>query len=47
MARTRRDDAGPAYALSTVPRNRRPVLDRLASASRRFQVHALVELDVS
>ncbi|MFC5791409.1 hypothetical protein EDM22_07600 [Agromyces tardus] len=39
--------AGPGYALSPVPRYRRPVLDRLTSASRRFQVHALVELDVS
>jgi len=47
VARTRPDDAGPAYVLSPVPKNRRPVLDRLASASRRFQVHALVELDVS
>jgi len=38
---------GPAYALSRVPKNRQPVLDRLAGASRRFQVHALVEYDVS
>jgi pyruvate/2-oxoglutarate dehydrogenase complex dihydrolipoamide acyltransferase (E2) component len=30
-----------------VPKGRQPVLDRLAGASRRFQVHALVEFDVS
>ncbi|MUN06667.1 2-oxo acid dehydrogenase subunit E2 [Agromyces luteolus] len=30
-----------------MPRERRPVLDRLAGARRRFQVHALVELDVA
>jgi pyruvate/2-oxoglutarate dehydrogenase complex dihydrolipoamide acyltransferase (E2) component len=42
-----RAQGDPGYVLSAVPRNRRPVLDRLASASRRFQVHALVELDVS
>lgn len=49
MARAPSDlgDVEPGYVLSPVPRNRRPVLDRLASASRRFQVHALVELDVS
>ncbi|WP_438855803.1 2-oxo acid dehydrogenase subunit E2 [Agromyces sp. M3QZ16-3] len=34
------------YSLRPIPRERRPVLDRLASAHRRFQVHALVELDV-
>lgn len=39
--------AGPGYTLQPVPRERQPVLDRLAGASRRFQVHALVELDVS
>ena len=39
--------AGPGYLLQPVPRERQPVLDRLAGASRRFQVHALVELDVS
>ncbi|KRB44883.1 2-oxo acid dehydrogenase subunit E2 [Terrabacter sp. Root181] len=37
----------PGYVVQRVPRDRRPVLDRLAGASRRFQVHALVELDVS
>jgi len=35
------------YTLDPVPRNRRPVLDRLIGASRRFQVHALVEFDVT
>lgn len=40
-------DAGPAYVLQPVPRERQPVLDRLAGAGRRFQVHALLELDVS
>ena len=35
------------YTLRPVPRERQPVLDRLAGASRRFQVHALVELDVT
>ena len=39
--------SAPGYAVRRVPRNRRPVLDRLAGASRRFQVHGLVELDVS
>ena len=34
------------YVVRRVARERRPVLDRLAGASRRFQVHALVELDV-
>ena len=38
---------GPGYTLDPVPRNRRPVLDRLIGASRRFQVHALVEFDVT
>lgn len=37
---------GPGYTVAPIPRERRPVLDRLAGASRRFQVHALVELDV-
>ncbi len=37
----------PGYTLQPVPSERLPVLDRLAGASRRFQVHALVELDVS
>ncbi|MFH8252605.1 2-oxo acid dehydrogenase subunit E2 [Microbacterium sp. B2969] len=37
----------PGYVVSRVPSNRRPVLDRLVGASRRFQVHALVEFDVS
>ncbi|MFB9960887.1 2-oxo acid dehydrogenase subunit E2 [Agromyces bracchium] len=36
----------PGYTLRPIPRERRPVLDRLASAHRRHQVHALVELDV-
>jgi pyruvate/2-oxoglutarate dehydrogenase complex dihydrolipoamide acyltransferase (E2) component len=35
------------YVVRPVPRARQPVLDRLTSASRRFQVHALVELDVT
>ena len=39
--------AGPGYALHPIPKERQPVLDRLTSASRRFQVHALVELDVT
>lgn len=37
----------PSYRLRPVPPERQPVLDRLASASRRFQVHALLELDVT
>ena len=37
----------PGYVLHEVPRERQPVLDRLVGASRRFQVHALVELDVT
>ena len=36
----------PGYVIRPVPRERQPVLDRLAGASRRFQVHALAELDV-
>jgi pyruvate/2-oxoglutarate dehydrogenase complex dihydrolipoamide acyltransferase (E2) component len=39
--------AGPGYVVRPVPKDRQPVLDRLAGASRRFQVHALVELDVT
>lgn len=40
--------AGSAgYVVRPVPRERGPVLDRLAGASRRFQVHALVEFDVT
>jgi pyruvate/2-oxoglutarate dehydrogenase complex dihydrolipoamide acyltransferase (E2) component len=40
--------AGQAgYVVRPIPRGRQPVLDRLAGASRRFQVHALIELDVS
>ncbi|WP_344368633.1 2-oxo acid dehydrogenase subunit E2 [Agromyces tropicus] len=35
------------YELRRIPRERRPVLDRLASAGRRPQIHALIELDVS
>jgi pyruvate/2-oxoglutarate dehydrogenase complex dihydrolipoamide acyltransferase (E2) component len=38
---------GVGYTLQPVPRERQPVLDRLAGASRRFVVHALIELDVS
>ena len=34
------------YSVLPMARERRPVIDRLAGASRRFQVHALVELDV-
>lgn len=37
----------PGYVLHPVPRERRPVLDRLAAAGRRPQVHALLELDVA
>ena len=33
--------------MRAVPRDRQPILDRLAGASRRFQVHALLELDVT
>jgi pyruvate/2-oxoglutarate dehydrogenase complex dihydrolipoamide acyltransferase (E2) component len=39
--------SAPGYVVSRIPRNRRPVLDRLAGASRRFPVHALLEFDVS
>jgi pyruvate/2-oxoglutarate dehydrogenase complex dihydrolipoamide acyltransferase (E2) component len=39
--------SGAGYVVDRIPRGRRPVLDRLAGARRRFQVHALVELDVS
>ena len=35
------------YVLHPIPKERQPILDRLTSASRRFQVHALVELDVT
>ena len=35
------------YVVRRIPTGRQPVLDRLAGASRRFQVHALVELDVT
>lgn len=37
----------PGFVVRPIPRGRRHVLDRLASASRKFQVHALVELDVT
>lgn len=57
MARTRPRDAdvrvheapggGPGYVVRPIPRERQPVLDRLVGASRRFQIHALVELDVT
>jgi pyruvate/2-oxoglutarate dehydrogenase complex dihydrolipoamide acyltransferase (E2) component len=47
-ARVRQPRPGAAgFTLAPVPRERRPVLDRLAGASRRFQVHALAELDVT
>ena len=39
--------AGPGYVLQPVPRERRPVLDRLIGANRHFNVHALVEPDVT
>lgn len=40
--------ARPAgYVVRRIAPAREPVLDRLAGASRRFQVHALVELDVT
>ncbi|MGO4598732.1 2-oxo acid dehydrogenase subunit E2 [Terrabacter sp. 2RAF25] len=35
------------YVVRRVGKERDPVLDRLVGASRRFQVHALVELDVA
>ena len=38
---------GTAGLRPPIPKERQPVLDRLTSASRRFQVHALVELDVT
>ena len=37
----------PGYVVGRIPKERQPVLDRLAGASRRFQVHALTELDVT
>jgi pyruvate/2-oxoglutarate dehydrogenase complex dihydrolipoamide acyltransferase (E2) component len=37
----------PGFVVRRIPPERRPVLDRLIGASRRYQVHALVELDVS
>lgn len=37
----------PDYVVRRVGRERDPVLDRLVGAGRRFQVHALVELDVT
>ena len=37
----------PGYVVRRIPKERRPVLDRLAGASRRFQVHALLEFDVT
>ncbi|MFM6848040.1 MAG: 2-oxo acid dehydrogenase subunit E2 [Terrabacter sp.] len=40
--------ARPAgYVVRRIAREREPVLDRLVGASRRFQVHALIELDVT
>jgi len=48
MSRRGETRAGePGYVVRRIPRERRPVLDRLVGASRRHQVHALVELDVS
>lgn len=41
-----RAGGGTGYSVRPMSKERRPVLDRLAGASRRFQVHALVELDV-
>ncbi|WP_323101118.1 2-oxo acid dehydrogenase subunit E2 [Intrasporangium sp. YIM S08009] len=39
--------SGPSgFVVRGIPPERQPVLDRLAGAARRFQVHALVELDV-
>jgi pyruvate/2-oxoglutarate dehydrogenase complex dihydrolipoamide acyltransferase (E2) component len=43
----RRQPAGHGYVLKPVPSERQPVLDRLAGASRRFTVHALLEVDVT
>ena len=43
----RRADRRAGLRRSARAEERQPVLDRLAGASRRFQVHALVELDVS
>lgn len=40
-------EAGCGYVLTPVPRERQPVLDRLVGASRRFTVHALLEVDVT
>lgn len=40
-------DGGAGYVVGPVPRSRQPVLDRLAGAGRRPQVHALVEFDVT
>ena len=40
-------DGGPGYVVRRIPKDRQPVLDRLAGASRRFQVHTLIELDVT
>src|SRR4051812_43698667 len=45
--RAGRWSAGRGFAVARVTKERQPVLDRLAGASRRFQVHALVELDVT
>ena len=42
-----RHPLNPGYVVRPIPKERQPVLDRLTSASRRFQVHALVELDVT
>jgi pyruvate/2-oxoglutarate dehydrogenase complex dihydrolipoamide acyltransferase (E2) component len=39
--------AGRGYVPRPVPGDRQPVLDRLAGASRRFTVHALLEVDVT
>jgi len=47
MRRTPADrDEMAGYVVRPVPRNRMVVLDLLAGAARRFQVHGLVEFDV-
>lgn len=47
IRRTREAQGRAGYVIRPIPRERQPVLDRLVGASRRFQVHALVELDVT
>ena len=43
----RHTGGAPGYVVRRIPPERQPVLDRLAGASRRFQVHALTEFDVT